>query len=69
MRMMTSALWPAALGAGLVVIVWLAARDRQIRFLLRHLPTHLYRVSPGDVQIIVENWLWPVLSSGLTFAL
>lgn len=61
MKVMISALWPAALGGGLAAIVWLAARGRRIH--------HLPRVPPGDILIIVENWLWPVLASGLTFAL
>jgi hypothetical protein len=65
MKVMISALWPAALGGGLAAIVWLAARGRRIHSLLRHLP----RVPPGDILIIVENWLLPVLASGLTFAL
>lgn len=61
MKVMISALWPAALGGGLAAIVWLAARGRRIH--------HLPRVPPGDILIIVENWLLPVLASGLTFAL
>ena len=65
MKMMISAIWPVALGAGLAVIVWFVTREGRVHVLLRHLP----RVPPGDFLIFIENWLWPVLKSGLAYAL
>lgn len=62
MQVMISALWPVALGGGLAAIVWKAVSPR-----VHHRLRHMLRVPPGDILIIIENWLWPLLASSLSF--
>ena len=62
MKIMFGAIWPVALGGSLVIIALLIIRYRRIHY--------RFSVPPGDILIIVEKWLWPllvlVLSTGLS---
>ena len=57
-KVMISALWPVALGGGLAVIVCWVFKRRRVQ--------HRFSIPSGDILIIVENWLWPVLISALS---
>ena len=58
LKVMTSALWPVALGVSLAAIVWLASKRRRVH--------HRFSIPSGDILIIVENWLWPVMVSAFS---
>lgn len=60
MKIMLSAIWPVALGGSLAIIVWFVSRFRHIHY--------RFSVPPGDVLIIVEKWLWPLLVSVLSYS-
>lgn len=57
-KVMVSALWPVALGGSLAAIVCWAFKHRRVQ--------HRLSIPSGDILIIVENWLWPVLVSALS---
>ncbi len=57
-KVMISALWPVALGSSLAIIVWLVSKHRRVQ--------HRLSIPSGDILIIVENSLWPVLVSVLS---
>lgn len=55
---MLSAIWPIALGAGLAVFGWLFTRRGRVCLRLS--------IPSGDMLVVVENRLWPVLLSGVS---
>jgi formate hydrogenlyase subunit 3/multisubunit Na+/H+ antiporter MnhD subunit len=55
---MAGALWPVALGSSLTVIIWWLSKCRQVRL--------KFSIPSGDILIIVENWIFPTLKSGLS---
>ncbi len=52
-----SSLWPVVLGGGLF-IVWLVSKRFHGYF--------RFSIPSGDILLIVERWLWPVLVSGIS---
>jgi len=64
-KIMISALWPVASGGGLAAIVWWVSKHRRTRIRFGH----RFSIPAGDVLIIVEKWLWPVLVFGMSFCL
>lgn len=60
-KIMISALWPVALGAGLSATVWLLLKRWRIK--------NRFIVPSGDLLFVVETWVWPVLVSVLSFSL
>lgn len=55
---MLSAIWPITLGAGLAVFGWLLTTRGRLRLQLS--------IPSGDMLVVVENHLWPVLLSGVS---
>jgi len=58
-KAMISAFWPVALGGSLAVCVWLATKYQWISWSLK--------IPPGDLLVIVENWLGSIVASGRSF--
>ena len=60
MKIMISAIWPVAMGGSLAIVAWLVSKYRRSHYWIR--------IPPGDILIIVEKWLWPLLLSVLLYS-
>jgi formate hydrogenlyase subunit 3/multisubunit Na+/H+ antiporter MnhD subunit len=58
-KAMISAFWPVALGGGVAVCAWLAARRQWLSW--------PFKIPPGDFLLIVENRLCSFVASGRSF--
>lgn len=58
-KVITRALWPVALGGGIAVCVWVAARRQWFSCSLT--------IPPGDLLAIIENRMYSLLASGRSF--
>jgi formate hydrogenlyase subunit 3/multisubunit Na+/H+ antiporter MnhD subunit len=56
-KLMIGAFGPLFLAVVLVSAVWFVTRQRPVQ--------HRFNIPPGDLLIIVENWLWPPLLAAL----